>query len=66
MKIVCWKKHIMECHALFSFISLAVKAHILPFTSDFLHTLTIRQNLCVPVCLVFVFILNFAIVIEVE
>jgi len=33
--------------------------HILPFTSDCLYTLTIRHNLCVPVCLVFasVFIL---------
>lgn len=40
--------------------------HILPFTNDFLYTLTIRHNLCVPVCLVFAFVFHFAIVFEVE
>lgn len=40
--------------------------HIMPFTHDFLYTLTIKHNLCVPVCLVFAFVFHFTIVFEVE
>lgn len=59
----------MECHTISHFILSAFKSmclHILLFTSDSLYTLTIRHNLCVPVCPVFAFVFHFAIVFEVE